>query len=138
MAEEKFKTEKKNSSIILFVNPELYPLDVIYSAAYVFLDRAYILLDGDAKKEVLVQLKPKQECDLDKLGGEFSNELLNYAFYKTQSKKNEKIRNMIIERALLTNEQDSLIEGDYVEDPEGIAVPWEEKYGKRGDKDKAE
>ena len=132
----KFKQEEKDGSIILYINPELYPLDVIYSAAYVFLDRAYVRFDGDPKKEVLVKLKPKQQLDLENLGGEFGNELVNYAFYKIQGEKTKKIRNMIIERALITNDQELLIDGDYIDDPEGIAVPWEEKYER--DKDKTE
>ena len=79
-----FKIEKKDvmeiqgDSVVLSINPKLYALETVYSAAYVFLDRAYILLDGDPEKEILVKLKPKQKEDLDKLGGEFFNELINY------------------------------------------------------------
>ncbi|MCK5025025.1 MAG: hypothetical protein KAS15_00430, partial [Nanoarchaeota archaeon] len=55
------------------------------------------------------------------------------------------IREMLLQRALIANDP-SLIEGsdnefeeildefedddDYLDDPEGIAIPWEEKYGK--------
>ena len=58
---------------------------------------------------------------------------------------------MLLQRALITNdasildndeEFDELIEGleddEDLEDPEGIAVPWEEKYGDKADEDKAE
>ena len=138
------KTSKKENSCIVTVNPKVYALDVIYSAAYVFIDKAYVIIDGDPKKEVKVLLKPKKESDLEKLGLEFSNELLNYAFYKKQSNKNKGIREAIMQRALITNdpsiiEDDELFDeeiDDYLEDPEGIAIPWGEKYGEKAKKKK--
>ena len=139
----KIKINQKEGFVALFLNPKVYPLDVIYSAAYVFLDRAYILLCGDPKKRVVVDLKPKNNYDLKKLGREFNNELLNYAFYKKQSEKTKNIRESIIQRALLTNDPSLAEESldtdddlDYLEDPEGIAIPWEEKYGKKSKKKK--
>ena len=141
----------EDGSVILKVNPKLYPLEVIYSAAYVFLDRAYVLLDGDPKKEVIVKLMPKEKHDLKKLGGEFFNELINYADYNKRAKETKSIREMLLQRALITNDPSVLQEGDgeldkimgelddnedsdYLEDPEGIAIPWEEKYGKKAKK----
>jgi len=141
----------EDGSVILKVNPKLYPLEVIYSAAYVFLDRAYVLLDGDPKKEVIVKLMPKEKHDLKKLGGEFFNELINYADYNKRAKETKNIREMLLQRALITNDPSVLQEGDgeldkimgelddnedsdYLEDPEGIAIPWEEKYGKKAKK----
>ena len=50
---------------------------------------------------------------------------------------------MLIQRALFTN--DSELEGifktesrdeSYADDPEGIAIPWEEKFGDKNDKTK--
>ncbi len=143
--------------IIISISPKIYPLDVIYSAAYVFLDKAYVLLNGNPEKEIVVELRPKEKSkkrELEKLGREFSNELLNYAFYKKQSERNAPIRQAILQRALLTSELQPEEEGarkieeigeaekfeesdnDYLEDPEGIAIPWEEKYGKKASKKK--
>lgn len=134
----------KGGAVTLRINPKVYPLDAIYSAAYVFLDRAYILLDGNPKKEVIVNLKSKQKEDLRKLGNEFFNELINYADYQRRAKETKKVREMIMQRALITNDSgiirgkfDELMkdlegeeDSDYLKDPEGIAIPWEEKYGK--------
>lgn len=139
---------KKENRVLVSINPKIYPLDVIYSAAYVFLDKAYVLLDGNPKEKVTVELKPKEKHDLEKLGREFNNELLNYAQYKKQAKLNAPIRQILLQRALITNDP-SLVEKeddldlddldddlDYLEDPEGIAIPWEEKYGKKAKKSK--
>lgn len=139
--------EIKNGSVLLTVNPKIYPLDTIYSAAYVFLDRAYILLDGNPDEIILVQIKPKAAEDLQRLGCEFNNELLNYADYHSRAEHTQKIRELILQRALITNDPSVLEEAnndfndllddldgdeemDCFNDPEGIAIPWEEKYGK--------
>ena len=134
------KIDKDENACIINISPKLYPLDVIYSAAYVFIERAYVILDEDSKKNINVFLKPKKEVNLEELGGEFYNELLNYAQYKKQAEKNKIIRETIMQRALITNdpsiiEEENLFDEDideYLDDPEGIAIPWEEKYG--GDK----
>jgi His-Xaa-Ser system protein HxsD len=138
--DENLKVE--NNSAVLSINPKLYPLEAFYSAAYVFLDKAYIILDGDPEKEVLVKIKPKEGQDPEKLGNEFLNELINYADYQKRAEQTKKIREMLLQRALITNdpsivedngEVDELLkeleDEDYPDDPEGIAVPWEEKYG---------
>lgn len=140
---------RKENCVVISISPKIYSLDVVYSAAYVFLDKAYILLSGEPKKEIMVELRPKEKRnEIEKLGREFSNELINYAFYKKQSEKNAPIRQAILQRALLTSELQPREEevgkieeigekefersdADYLEDPEGIAVPWEEKYGKK-------
>jgi His-Xaa-Ser system protein HxsD len=128
----------------VLINPNIYPLDVIYAASYVFIDNVYVIIEGDLKKEIRVILKPKEKYDLEKLGMEFNNELLNYAVYKEKSTKNKGIREAIMQRALVTNDP-TLIEGneddkldkdldedieEFLDDPEGIAIPWEDKYGK--------
>lgn len=107
--------EIKDNAACLSVNPKVYPLDVVYAASYVFIDKAYVILDGDPHNEILVELRLKGEGDLEKLGYEFYNELLNYAMYKTRSAQNQNVREAIIKRALLTAE----------DDPEGITKPVE-------------
>lgn len=93
--------DRKGGFVTVFVNPKVYPLDVVYSAAYVFLDRAYVILDqGDGK--TLVRMKPKGKEDLDKLGMEFHNELVNYANYLKRMKDNSDVVRIIVQRALLS------------------------------------
>ena len=118
---------KKEGYILFSINPEIYPLDVVYSAAYILMDKAYFILDGNPKKKIMVEIRPKKKEDLERLSMNFNEELLNYAVYKTFSEKNKKIRESIIQRALLTNE----LSTDYLKDPEGIAIPSGGKYGKK-------
>ncbi len=131
-----FDIDKKNKIITVSINPNIFPLEIIYSAAYVLMNDAYVILDGDPKKKILVQIKAKeQKKDLEKLALEFHNELLNYAVYAVQAAKTQEIRKAIVERALMTN---TLPEGyeepvkeefpeekvEFIEDPLGIAKPW--------------
>ncbi|MCU0679633.1 MAG: His-Xaa-Ser system protein HxsD [Planctomycetes bacterium] len=123
----------KNITSKINVDTKLYPLEAIYGAAYVFVDRAYIFLDSPEKDTVAVSLKPKDGLSGRKaagLAGEFQNELLNYALRLNLAKYNKKIREYIIERALYASVQSDEENSDSeFDDPLGIAVPWEEKYG---------
>jgi His-Xaa-Ser system protein HxsD len=94
----------KNFAIIS-VNPKMYPLSVIYSAAYWLLDRVHVLIDGDPETEVLVEIRPKKEqkVDLKEIGYEFNDELINYSVYTVQATRNKKLREMIVENALAGN-----------------------------------
>jgi len=130
--------DKNGGYLIVSVNPKIYPLEIIYSAAYVFLDKGYILIDGNPEEEIFVQIKPKNKKEnLEKLGNEFNNELVNYAVYVVQASRNQPLRKAIIERVLLTNtiedeecpeckEEESKKEEEnfIVDDPLGIAKPW--------------
>lgn len=108
--------DKKGRYLIVSVNPKIYPLEVIYSAAYVFIDRAYLLIDGDPEEEVFVQMRPKNKNEnMENLGNEFNNELLNYAVYVVQAMKNQPLRKAIIERALMTNSQGGIYEEERCE-----------------------
>jgi len=132
-----------DNSVIISVNPNLYALETIYSASYVFLDRAYILLNGDPKKEIIIQLQPKEQEDLKKLGGEFLNELINYGDYKKRAEQTKEIREMLLQRAIITNDPSTIQDNEEFKaiideleidskncptNPKEIAIPWEEKY----------
>ena len=137
---------KAENLVAVSVNPKIFPLEVIYSAAYAFLDKAYIIIDGDPEEEITIELKPKEKgSDPGILGREFNNELLNYSAYSVQAEKNAAIRQMMIQRALFTNDNElekmfgaESKDASYEDDPEGIAVPWEEKFGEKNEKPKQE
>ena len=78
------KINKKENKITVPVNAKLYSLEVIYGAAYVFIDKAYVFLEGSPEKEIFVQLKGKEDFTvkgLKKLAGEFLNELLSSSYF---------------------------------------------------------
>ena len=95
--------EIKDGSIILSVNPKIYPLDVIFSAAYIFTNENYIILDGNPEEEILVEIKPKEKSnEMEKIAMEFTNELVNYGSYAVQSARNTHLRHIILQRVLQT------------------------------------
>lgn len=127
--------EIHSDHVIVSVNPKIYNLDIIYSAAYVLMDKAYIVIDGDPEEEIIVEIRAKGKNNNEELGRDFNNELINYAVYKAQSAANQEIKETMVKRALMTNAGSDIVDvedddSSYLDDPEGIAVPWEEKYGK--------
>ncbi len=129
--------------VVVPVDSTLYPLDAIYGAAYVFLDRAYVYLKKDGEKKVNVSLfskVPATRESLLALGGEFVNELLSQAIRSTLDESSKRIREYIVVKSHYaqptgTTNLEKLLDQTLKEvledDPLDIAVPWEEKYGKK-------
>jgi His-Xaa-Ser system protein HxsD len=87
------------------VRTTVYPLESIYAACYAFIDRAYIRLDERPKQTIRVILDAKEPLGKDalrRLEGEFRNELLHHALRLKVSVSNQKIREYIVTRALLS------------------------------------
>jgi His-Xaa-Ser system protein HxsD len=131
---EKFEIDKESNSVVISVNPKIFPLEVIYSASYVFLDKAYVMMDGNPQENIAVQLKAKNSGeDLQSLALEFNNELVSYSVYVVQAARTSEIRKAIVQRALATiEESDIKLEEEFepIEDPLGIAKPWTEESAK--------
>ena len=146
----------------LKVHKALYPTDVLFGAAFTFLDRCYVHLDVADDDRIAVEITPRPGSAVAArdMAGEFKNELVSQAVRFKLAKATEKVRTMIVGRAigesipgeaqtgapshpmipdlppevakLLAEEEDSL---DFLDDPLGIAVPWEDKYGKKDGKE---
>lgn len=130
---QNMELHKDEGYVVVSVNPKIYPLDVVYSAAYALIDKAYVLIDGDPAEEILVELRQKEDKKIEvlHLGRELNTELLNYAVYKSQAKLNQGVRETLLQRTFFTNKektdnQDSC-EPDYLKDPEAITKPWTPK-----------
>ena len=138
------KVNAKKNEVRWDIGTGTYPMDAVYGASYVFLDRCYVYLDKTADRRILIVLRGKETLDaeaLEALAGAFSNELLHQVLRSRIAKRTGKVREMIIGRALFSAEgstddygfdddyDDLGDDADYLDDPLGIAVPWEEKYG---------
>ncbi len=133
-----------DSKLVLRLSKSLYPLDVIYGAAYIFIEKAYVLLGRDGE-DFIVEMASKDASitpdGLRAIAGEFSNELLSQALRRRITKENKNILETIVSQALAgatgamvpsafdDDDDDDL---DFLDDPLGIAVPWEERFKKRG------
>ena len=101
---DNLEIKKDRNQVIVSVNPKVYTLDIIFSAAYIFIDKAYVIVDGDPNEEIFVFLQAKdRKTNLEELGREFNNELINYSFYAAQTIKNIPVRDAIIQRAFFTH-----------------------------------
>ena len=62
--------------ILFSINPEIYSLEIIKEASLDFSNKACIILDGNPKTEILVELRPKDHTSLKQLAEEFNKLLL--------------------------------------------------------------
>jgi His-Xaa-Ser system protein HxsD len=140
----------------------VYPLEAVMGGAYVFIDQCYVFLDKLPDGKVRVSLTAKPGCDGEKLAGiagDFRNELLSQALRHQVGLRHEKVRELLLARALFgaapqlehaddeapdsgatgTTDADlwkaleELPGGDetFLDDPLGIAVSWEERFGRK-------
>ena len=124
---EKIVISKDGENVEVFINPKIYPLPVIFGAAYSFMDKAYAVIDKD-QNNVVITLWPKKKQDLKETAMLFSQELLNYAVCFSQSKKTEEVRLALAKRAFLAHSGTASCNNElFVNDPLGIASPWQKK-----------
>lgn len=131
--------QKKENKIIVLIDSNLYPLEAIYGAAYIFLDRAYIFLEKGPKTKIKIILKEKGKLSKN-LKDEFLNELLNFSLRYKISKNNKKIREYIVGKALstslmthLTSKTEQLEQKNnplWKKNSSGIVIPWDKKLEK--------
>ena len=126
------------------IKKELYSKVILFRTSYTFIGKYYIYLDED-EKDWIVYLDSKEDSsvkELKRLKGEFLNNLINESFRDLLIDKTKNTKEMIIARALYGADNSimdkeectddySYIEDNmdnYIEDPLGIAVPWEDKH----------
>ena len=130
-------------SVSLAVDSELYPLQALYGAAYIFIDRCYVFIDRPEVGKYRVTLSAKQSVEepeaLRALVGEFANELLSCAWRHQVTQDNrvaiETVTVQAIAGAMGEPSLDDLADFDFtdeaLDDPLGIAQSWEEKHGRK-------
>ena len=133
------------SSVVLRLDVGLYPVEVLYGAAYIFIDRCYVLIDKAREGAFSVSLTPKAAGataeTLRAMVGEFANELLSQAWRQKILEENRVILEAVTTQALAgamgPPTIDDLASFDFSEDgfddPLGIAMSWEEKHKKKDD-----
>jgi His-Xaa-Ser system protein HxsD len=154
------KINKSENSVIVTIDTNIYNINVIYTTCYALIDKIYVHISGNPESELLIELKPKDNYNLEKLGNEFENELIKYAFYQKQHNESIGLKSLMLKRILALTDNnvqtyidksikekiekdtelinnnilpnfDDELDDNFFDDPEGIAIPWEEKYGKK-------
>jgi His-Xaa-Ser system protein HxsD len=130
------------ASVTLTVDAELVPLDALYGAAYVFIDRCYVFLEKPSASRYRVVLLARGAVEtsaaLRALVDEFSNELLACAWRHEVAEQNQMLIETVTMQALGTamnrptlDDQASFTDDDALDDPLHIAQSWEEKYARK-------
>ena len=166
---------KQSNETKINVDLAVYPLEAVQAAAYSLTDRLIVRIAREGKGFVSVFLTPKRG-DAEAVSGEFHNEMLHESLRLQVSQANQKIREYIVTKALVSAQVPSVApsaaavetapatqtscsecetqqaqpaappvdaelekeiekllaeieKGDKGDDPLGVAVPWEEKYG---------
>lgn len=173
--------EIKDGVSTIALNPSLYPIDVIYGAAYSLIEDAFFFFDGDPDIEVSVKISLKKDLEislakkeLERVSKEFYNNLLIENFNRINATTKEFTRGLLLRKSFseinletiddsntVKNEEsdenndencknpsdveknnssketddvntssEDLCDDFEFDDPDDIAVPWEEKYGK--------
>jgi len=143
------KAELSRGAVNLEVDPSIYPLEAVYGAAYIFIDRCYVYLYRPSETSLRITLQTKEpepgEEALRALVGEFSNELLSCAWRRQITQENrtliEAVTSQALSGAMGSPSLDDLADFDFsddeFEDPLGIAQSWEEKHGRKTPKEPA-
>jgi len=136
------EVDLREATAIVQLDDSLYPLPAVYGAAYVFIDRCYVLLDRPAAGRIRVTLtskEPEPEPEaLRALVGELANELLACAFRHQLSQDNRVLVETVTMQAMagamgapsLADLADFDFTDEALDDPLGIAQSWEEKHGR--------
>ena len=131
------ETTVEERAVAFVISEDLYALDVIQGAAYLFIDRCYVWMERPADRAVRVVLRTKNSAaaeELEALAGEFSNELLNQALRKRIGETNGKLREFVMARAFFAADVPSTVDKLLAEldaeematDALEISVPWED------------
>jgi His-Xaa-Ser system protein HxsD len=123
-------------AIVFDLSEELYPLDAIYGASYIFIDRCYVHLSRPGDAQVSVRLRRKEPTDAEALialAGEFANELLNQVLRMRIARSTAGIREQYMARAFFSDRSQSTIDdllaeldAEELEDESlEVSVPWE-------------
>lgn len=124
------------------VDEGIYPLEALYGACYLFLERCFVFLSRAPAGTVRVRLTAREAASaeaLEALAGEFGNELLSQVARLRLSQATARIREFYTAAALRAAASapsvDELLaeleSEELLEDPLEIMVPWEEKHGNK-------
>jgi len=135
--------DRADGAVTFAVDESIYPLDAIYGATFTFLDRCFVFLGRGEQGQVSITLSakklPAEDEQLRSWIGELASELLACAWRGRILEQNratiEAVTMQSVGGAMGPPSLDELEDFDFSEepfdDPLGIAMSWEEKYGKK-------
>ena len=125
-------------SVALGVSASAHPVVAVYGAAYLFLDRCWVLLDrpdADHVRVTLTSRKPGAQLDASALAAEFGEELVSGTWRAAIAKETRSLVEAAVSRAHAGGDAPPSLDElagyefskDAMDDPLGIAAAWEDK-----------
>lgn len=101
-----------DDNIIIKINKEIYSKEIILQSTYVLLDKYYFIIDIENDYWLITIKNKKENSKLTKQDAlNFFDELIESASYLDQLKRTSKIRETILEKAILAQTiDDDLLE----------------------------
>jgi His-Xaa-Ser system protein HxsD len=120
-------TQKAAAELKFKLDTLIYPVEAIQAAAYTFTDRAFVRIAQDGAGSVAIRFKAKSGLkNLEALSDAFHNELLHEALRLKVSQANQKIREYIVTKALVSaQEMENMLPSAPIEAPSPQGAPEE-------------
>lgn len=118
-------TPKAAAELKFQLDTRIYPVEAIQAAAYTFTDRAFVRISPEGAAGVTIRFKAKTGAkNLEALSDAFHNELLHEALRLKVSQANQKLREYIVTKALVSaQETQNALPSAPVEEPASQDAP---------------
>ena len=96
--------DERGPSVLLTLDPGLYPEDVVLKAAYWLTDRCYVHVNRSSDGRLLAEIRAKDGEDASNLAdisGEFCNALIDFAIRARVSEETKDIQEALLQRAFV-------------------------------------
>ena len=128
---ERFYTINENN-VEIILQKDIYPLVSVKKALVNFMEKTYIRIESNQDKTIIQMVLQENTNDLEKIVGEFYNDLLRESLRYNISVETKNLRELIIGRALYTTCIDIEEKQEEIQDKETnenynldeIAVNW--------------
>ena len=141
-SDELARVSESGSSLILLVNSAECPVTILRRTTFSFVRDCYVFLRRPTEEHFEVTLTPREHpvdrAILTQLEEKFDAEMKDQILRDRLLKETGSVRQLVVGQALFAphtrsdpfaDDLDFLDDGDdFLDDPLGIAVPWEEKF----------
>jgi His-Xaa-Ser system protein HxsD len=93
-------TERSDDGLILTVDTSVYREEAVFRACYTFTDRCYLFVERAGAGRLKIRFRKRDPLvSLDRVAGEFGNELINQRIRVTLAEETRSIRELIVSKA---------------------------------------
>lgn len=96
------KESVTGKSFELLIDAQMFPKNIVFKAAYNFLDKGYFFFRFDQDRNIILEFTRKEGIEIDpkNIIGEYADELLDVFLRDKLEKENRVIREAIVTKAI--------------------------------------